>query len=233
VTPFYDEGGITIYCGDCRDILPGLGTFDLLLTDPPFGLNIDTRNAKRNRGYRTGMQGGACRAVDMPRVIGDDSPFDPRPLLGAARALVLWGANHYSSRLPDTPFWLTWDRKAGRGARSTVTDCELAAVYGHRFRTVRLFRHMWAGFQRDSEVGARALHPTQKPVALMAWCLSFFPEARTVVDPYMGSGPVAKACADAGIRYVGIELVEAYCERAVARLAQRALPQLARAAPIP
>lgn len=82
---------------------------------------------------------------------------------------------------------------------------------------------MWAGFQRDSEVGARVLHPTQKPVALMSWCLSFFPDAKTVVDPYMGSGPVARACKDSGRQYVGIELEERYCEIAATRLAQEVL----------
>lgn len=221
IRPYYDEGGITIYCGDCREILPGLGTFDLTLTDPPYGVALDTRNANRRRSGRPNPKGPG-RTFDWPAVAGDDAPFDPRPLLHLSRAAVFWGANHYASRLPDTPFWLAWDRKAGRGAGS-VTDCELAAVFGHRFKTVRLFSHLWCGFQRDSENAEGALHPTQKPVALMRWCLSFFPEARTVVDPYMGSGPVAKACADAGLRYVGIELVEAYCERAVARLAQRTL----------
>lgn len=220
IQPYYDEGGITIYCGDCREILPGLGTFDLCLTDPPYGTG--------GRPYGGGGKGSGHkqwrrRSQETGRVIGDEAPFDPAPLLTLARAAVLWGANWYADRLPASPFWLAWDRKCGRAPKTTTTDVELAWVYGHRFRTVRMFAHMWAGFQRDSERQTFSWHPTQKPVALMSWCLSFFPEARTVVDPYMGSGPVAKACADAGLRYVGIELVEAYCERAVARLAQRSL----------
>lgn len=220
MTPYYDEGGITIYCGDCREILPTLGTFDLTLTDPPYGTGGRPHNGG---GKRSGGKQWTRRSSESARVIGDDAPFDPRPLLGLAPATVLWGANWYADKLPGSPFWLAWDRKCGRAPKTTTTDVELAWVRGHRFRTVRLFRHMWAGLQRDSENGRRSLHPTQKPVPLMAWCLSFFPEARTVVDPYMGSGPVAKACADAGLRYVGIELVEAYCERSVARLAQRTL----------
>lgn len=219
--PYYDHGGITLYLGDCREILPTLGKFDLLLTDPPWGVQVETNNASKGRGWRPYDTG--CRALDLPAVAGDDKPFDPAPLLTLAESCVLWGANNYASKLPDSPCWLAWDRKDRRAADSDITDVELAAVIGHRFKTVRLFRHMWAGFQRDSEVGTKVLHPTQKPVVLMSWCLSFFPEAKTVIDPYMGSGPVAKACKDRGLRYVGIELVEKYCEIAVKRLAQEVL----------
>lgn len=221
--PYYDHGGITIYHGDCRDILPSLGRFDLLLTDPPYGIGLDTANASREYSPGARAAGKGWRCVDHPPVHGDDEPFDPAPLMGASSAHILWGANNYASKLPDSPCWLAWDRKCGRGADTNATEAELAAVLGHRFTTVSVFRHMWTGYQRDSEVGRRVLHPTQKPVALMRWCLSFFPEARTVVDPYMGSGPVARACKDAGLRYVGIEIVEKYCEIAVRRLAQEVL----------
>jgi hypothetical protein len=221
MSPYYSHAGITIYLGDCREVLPTLGKFDLLLTDPPYGIGIDAANASRSRGYRPYDK--RCRAVDLPQVTGDDEAFDPAPILALSVNAILWGANNYASKLPDSACWLTWDRKCGRAADSDITDCELAAVIGHRFKTVRLFRHMWAGFQRDSEVGWRVLHPTQKPVALMRWCLSFFPEARTVVDPYMGSGPVARACKDAGLSYVGIEIEERYCEIATKRLAQEVL----------
>lgn len=224
MTPYYEHAGITIYHGDCREILPSLGTFDLQLTDPPWGVGVDTQNASRSRGFRAHRaKCDQARSVDHAPVFGDDRPFDPEHLLACARSHVLWGANNYGSRLPDSPCWLVWDRKCGRAGDSDATDCELAAVIGHRFKTVRIFRHMWVGYLRDSEGAARVLHPTQKPVALMAWCLSFFPDAQAVVDPYMGSGPVARACKDAGKRYVGIEIDERYCEIAAKRLAQEVL----------
>jgi DNA modification methylase len=219
VKPYYEHGGVVIYHGDCREVLPSLGTFDLVLTDPPYGLGIETRNAARDgRPYDR-----RARAVDHLPVAGDDAPFDPSLTLALSSAQILWGANNYASRLPDTAFWLVWDRKCGRAADSNITEAELAAVIGHRFKTVRVLRHMWAGYQRASEISEGSLHPTQKPVALMAWCLGFFPEAKTVVDPYMGSGPVARACKDAGKRYVGIEIEERYCEIAAKRLAQEVL----------
>lgn len=221
--PYYDHGGITIYHGDCREILPLLGRFDLLLTDPPYGVRARTENKSHGRDRLRATATRIWTANEHEPVAGDDEPFDPSSLFTAASSHILWGANNYASRLPDSPCWLAWDRKDRRAADSDITDAELAAVLGHRFKTVRIFRHMWAGFQRDSEIGARVIHPTQKPVALMSWCLSFFPEAKTVVDPYMGSGPVAKACKDRGLRYVGIELVEKYCAVAVSRLAQGVL----------
>lgn len=218
--PYYldERSGIAIFLGDCREVLPTLGKFDLLLTDPPYGIGLDTDNA-RSRSRPFSGERTMKRAVNHPPVAGDDKPFDPSHLLGLGSGAILWGANHYAARLPSSPMWLAWDRESS----GHVTDCELAWVSGHRFETVRLFRHQWNGFERASEAGQRVLHPTQKPVALMRWCLSFFPDAKTVVDPYMGSGPVARACKDAGLRYVGIELVEKYCEIAVKRLAQECL----------
>jgi DNA modification methylase len=222
VRPYYDHGGIQIFLGDARDVLPTLGTFDLVLTDPPYGIGIDTGNAQRGRGDRNNPR-GASKAKNWAPIAGDDAPFDPVTLLAVAPKAILWGANHYASRLPDLPCWLVWDRKCGRAGDSDNTDAELAAVIGHRFQSIRVFRHMWIGFKRDSENAEGSLHPTQKPVALMSWCLGFFPEARTVVDPYMGSGPVARACKDAGKRYVGIEIDERYAEIAAKRCAQEVL----------
>jgi DNA modification methylase len=214
--PYYEDtrAGMTIYHGDCREILPLLGTFDLLLTDPPYGVEARTDN------FSSGGRGKWLVRHDYPPVAGDNEPFAPAPLLDAAASLVLWGANNYASRLPDSLFWLGWDRVTD-GTDST--NLELAWTRGTGFKSVRIFRHQWCGVRRASEAGRRPVHPTQKPVALMSWCLSFFPEAKTVVDPYMGSGPVAKACKDRGLRYVGIELVEKYCEIAVNRLRQEVL----------
>lgn len=219
--PYYEDAraGITIYCGDCREILPLLGRFDLLLTDPPYGVEAPTANRSKGRSKPVDGALRAVRAVDHLPVFGDDEPFDPGHLFPVAASRILWGANNYASRLPDSAMWLCWDRESS----GDITDCELAWVGGHRFKTVRIFRHQWSGLIRKSERCERVLHPTQKPVALMRWCLGFFPDARTVVDPYMGSGPVARACKDAGKRYVGIELVERYCEVAVNRLRQEVL----------
>jgi DNA modification methylase len=215
--PYYEDSLITIYHGDSREILPAIKTGaapceELLLCDPPYGVDFDTKNTRR--GIRK-LTSHASR--DWPRVEGDDKPFDPAFLLGYRNA-ILWGANHYASRLPDSHFWLCWDRKDGKGA-GTVTDVELAWVSGTKLKSTRMLRHAWAGVVRASEVGETFLHPTQKPVALMRWCIGWFPKTRVVVDPFTGSGPVLVAAKQLGLRAIGIELSEAYCETAAKRCA--------------
>ena len=79
---------------------------------------------------------------------------------------------------------------------------------------------MWAGFQRDSEVGERHLHPTQKPVELMLWCLEFFQHSNTILDPFMGSGTTGVACARLGRRFIGIEIEPKYFDIACKRIEQ-------------
>ena len=208
MTPYYADDLVTIFNTDCRDVLPNIdpATVDLLLTDPPYGIGIQTDNVSRSR---------RSLGRTFPRVYGDDAPFDPAPLL-AYRRVVLFGANHFASRLPDAPSWLVWDRESGD---SNTADAELA--WTNLGGTVRTFRHLWNGVLRDSEIGWH-VHPTQKPVALMRWIVDRWTEpGDLVLDPYMGSGPVAQACHELGRRYIGIELVEEYCRVAVSRLKQQ------------
>ena len=208
-------GDATLYLGRCEDVdLEWRQRHDLLLTDPPYGVGAPTRNVTKKRGLRPYDK--RADPVEWSPIIGDNKPFDPAPLLGFCSA-VLWGANNYANRLPASSCWLVWDRKVGKAADSDITDCELAWTNGLPFKTVRLFRHMWAGFQRDSEVGERHLHPAQKPIALMEWCLSFF-DNETVVDPYMGSGTVGIAAFRSDRRYIGIERDPAHYETALRRI---------------
>lgn len=204
--PYYDHGGITIYNADCREILPALGTFDLVLTDPPFGI----------AGIWKGGAGhgwGKARAKAPARNAWDGEAADVSPLLAIAPHAVIWGGNYFA--LPPARGWLIW-RKEVNPALS-LGDAELA--WSNRDGVVRVFDH-----PRSKLTGRHVPeHPTSKPVALMRWCLSFFPDAQSIIDPYMGGGPAARACKDAGKRYVGIELDERYCEVAVKRLAQEVL----------
>ncbi len=206
--PYYERAGITIYHGDCREILPELPKVDLVLTDPPYGI-----------GYVHG-DGGGCLArstvFNRVPVAGDDAPFDPSPWL-EFNDVVLWGANHFASRLPDSGRWLVWDKRDGI-CSNDESDCEMAWVKGGG--TARLIRHLWNGMLKDSERGVRRVHPTQKPVSVMTWCLSFFPNAQTILDPFMGSGTTLVAAKMLNRKAIGIEIEEKYCEIAALRLAQ-------------
>jgi site-specific DNA-methyltransferase (adenine-specific) len=211
VKPYYEDGSVTIYHGDCRELMEeGIGSpfeVDMLLTDPPYGINLQTNYSKLSGSTK-----------NYKPVEGDAVPFDPAPLL-AYRKAVLWGANHYHLRLPEGGGWLVWDKREGSGS-NMFADAEVAWC---SFKTpIRLYSHLW-GVNRRSEKN-RWLHPTQKPVALMRWVLEKWTEpGQMIFDPYMGSGPVAEACRDLDRRYIGIEMEEEYCEVAAQRFDQGVL----------
>jgi site-specific DNA-methyltransferase (adenine-specific) len=210
--PYYQDSAVTIYHGDCREVLPMLDGVDLILTDPPYGINHPTDYAARGRGNR-------ARTHDFKPVFGDDAEFNPTALLSIAPC-VLWGANYYVDKLP-TGNWLVWDKRVREGVGvNDQADGELA--WTNAVKGVRIFRHMWNGMWRDSERG-ESYHPMQKPAALMRWCLSKAGKPPLIGDPYCGSGPVLRAAKDLGLRAIGIEIEEQYCEIAASRMAQEVL----------
>ena len=215
-TPYYQKDGITIYCGDCLEVLPHLPKVDLVLADPPYGIGFVVPAAVVGKGNRRIQMGG------KPPVYGDDKPFDPSHLTGLGRC-VLWGANYYSADLPSCGGWIIWDKTGGgRGPDNSFADVEMAWTSFNK--TPQIYRHLWKGLVRDSEAGDKVLHPTQKPVALMEWILAKWTErGDTVLDPYTGSGPILLAAKNLGRRAIGIEIEEKYCEIAVKRLAQGVL----------
>lgn len=216
MTPFYDENGITIYHARCEDVLPSIepAGVDVVLTDPPYGINLSTTYRSNGRGGSSGRWAWTSR--DHPAIQGDEEPFDPTYWLSFPK-VVLFGANHFADKLPASSSWIVWNRRS----HSDTADAELA--WTNLGGTVRMFTHMWDGYTRDSEIGYH-VHPTQKPVALMSWIIDRWTDpGDLILDPYMGSGPVAKACYLNGRRYIGIEIVEDYCEIAVQRLAQGVL----------
>jgi len=143
-------------------------------------------------------------------VHGDDQPFNPAWLLGLAPVIILFGANYYSSRLPDSAAWLVWDK--GVSNESSFSACELIWTnVGHH---VRRYEWHWSGMirqgDRETEMVDR-IHPTQKPVGLIALLLGDFTQERNVVlDPYLGSGTTMVACEQTGRVCYGGEYDEGY-----------------------
>ena len=99
MNPYYQDDYCTIYHGDCREILPSLPKVDLVLTDPPYGISLET--AYRQRGRSCLAQ---CR--NYPPVIGDTKPFDPAFILKLNVPTCLFGANYYAEKLPHSSGWL-------------------------------------------------------------------------------------------------------------------------------
>jgi DNA modification methylase len=207
--PYYSDDMVTLYHGDCRDVLPNIvpATVGLLLTDPPYGM--DYKPLRGSDGSKRWAEG----------VKGDSAPFDPTPLLVFKRA-VLFGANWYADKLPPSGGWLVWD-KTPKGVKNGFHASHAELAWTNCCSSVRKFSLQWGGEARNHEPH---LHPTQKPVGLMRWIVSQFTKpGDLVLDPYMGSGPVAEACRDTGRRYIGVELEERYCEIAARRLLQDSL----------
>ena len=206
-TPYYDEGGITIYHADCRDILPHLPKVDLVLTDPPYGIGKDGQ--KPSDGDHGGRKAYEFLGWDGER----PSEYMMGLILVAGDKHIIWGGNYFADYLPAQMKWLVWDK----GQRINQSDGELAwtslggALRINTFNRVELLRD-----------GAE--HPTQKPLRLIKWCLNQAPDAHTILDPFMGSGTTLVAAKDLGRRAIGIEIEEKYVEIAIRRLQQEVLP---------
>lgn len=198
-SPDYQRDGITLYCGDCLEIIPSANVpIDLLLTDPPWGVNNDCDYTRFSGGQRKNSalpQGRVHKAIE-----GDDKPFDPSPWINFP-GVVLWGSNHFSDKLPPGGM-LIWDKKQDGLEGKFMSDAEVAWRKGSV--GCFLFRHVWDGFNRDSERGEH-FHPSQKPVALMQWCIERHRNVNTVCDPYLGAGATALACIRLGLKFVGCE----------------------------
>jgi DNA modification methylase len=208
VTPYYSEGGITIYHGDCREILPALWFgADLVLTDPPYGI----KRFEKGFGYtRFRGHGAETRGIEWDRR-PDSETLDL--VLSSAKHAIVWGANNFS--LPPSEYFLVWDKE------QTVPNFASAELAYTNLRIpAKVFRY---SIHRHNQTSTKE-HPTQKPLALMKWCLQFAPEAARVIDPFMGSGTTLVACKEMARLCVGIEREERYCEIAAKRLAQGVLP---------
>jgi len=210
--------GITLYHADCRDILPLLepGSVDLLLTDPPYGMNYNTDSRRFTGGVNKERRYGQGQG---PRpVTGDDEVFDPTPFLLFPR-VILWGFNHWAQRVP-IGTTLVWLKKRAHRLGAFLSDAELAWEKGGHgvYATYVPGDGRW-----DLAEGCVRCHPTQKPIALMGWCLERHQNAASILDPFAGSGTTGRACKDLGRKCIQIEIEERYCEIAARRLEQEVL----------
>jgi site-specific DNA-methyltransferase (adenine-specific) len=195
--PYYGpHAGITIYHGDCREVLPSLGFVDLILTDPPYGL---------------GIAANPFRQKFEPKNWDDTCPTlaTMELLRSSSRHQCIWGGNFFE--LPPAQCFFIWDKYQPEDFSSSM--CEQAWV--SLKMPAKIFRQSVQGYEK--------WHPTQKPESLMRWCLKFFPDVVAVLDPFMGSGTTLRAAKDLGRYAIGIEIEEKYCEIAAKRLSQEVL----------
>jgi len=217
VKPYYDDGQIQIFCGDCRDILPTLAA-DVIVTDPPYGMGFVT-------GKRCSDDGWTSRWTGQ-QIEGDDdttardtvlSQWTPKPAL----VFGTWKC----PRPIGVRETLVWDKVVSTGMGDLDIpwrpSWEEIYVIGKGFVGSR--DHGVLRFSLPTLHPDRRLHPTVKPIELLRYLISRCPEG-VILDPFMGSGTTLRAAKDLGRRAIGIELSEAYCAVAVRRLQQQVLP---------
>lgn len=202
-------GDATLYLGDCLEVLSNLKT-DAVVSDPPYGIN-----------YISGANSRSSISTTKKRftvgILGDDKPFDPAPFLALAQACCFTGAQHFAERLPGGTFHV-WNKR-GPYAPIDQADGDLIWVSGKK-RPLRIVDMVWRGLCRKVEHTSAIEHPTQKPIALMTWCIEQVGDAETILDPFMGSGTTGVAAAQMGKKFIGVERDPAYFEIACRRIGE-------------
>lgn len=193
--------GVTLYLGDCREILPTVGRIDAVVTDPPYGIGKDGQ--KRSTGAHGGRKAYDFLGWDAQR----PDPEIFALLLATAKTQVIWGGNYFADLLPPTGKWLVWDK----GQRISQSDGELAwtSLPG----ALRIFNLNRVALLTDG-----AEHPTQKPVEVMRWSIQQIGNPKVIADPFMGSGTTGVAAVDLGRRFIGIEVEPKYFDIACRRI---------------
>ena len=197
-------GDCRLLLGDCLDVMPMVSGVEGVVTDPPYGIGA------RMQGGTWGTRGNykKMREWDMAT---NQAAFDMFCSYGVP--VICWGGNYY--RVPPSRCWLTW---AKRDNMPTMSDFEMA--WTNLDRNSKEFSHPRSGFDRA--------HQTGKPISLMQWCLGFLPDARTILDPFMGSGTTGVACVRESRSFIGIEIDEGYFDIACKRIRDEyARPRLA------
>ena len=205
-------GRAVLVQADCRDILPLLPKVDAVVTDPPYGIGY-----KHSGGGRGIHSMGTARTQSVA-IFGDDEAFDPTLTIAAGRKALLFGADHYTARLPDGGMFHVWDKDPkGRLSFDSHSDAELFWTSWTRKRAC--LRYLWKGLCQEGQ-GERRWHPTAKPVQVMSACIDFFPKAQTILDPFMGSGTTGVAAVQMGRDFIGIEREPKYFDIACKRIEQ-------------
>lgn len=194
-------GNATLYLADCMEVLPTLDKVDAVITDPPYGIGADKHAGKAENGWTQWEVSGWDTARPEVETI--------KAISKAGKVSIIWGGNYFTDCLPPSMQWLVWD-KGQRGF--SLADCEFA--WSSQNNAARVFDYARALAMQDGKQ-----HPTQKPLALMKWCIDQCKnKPQTILDPFMGSGTTGVAAVQMGRRFIGIEREPSYFEIACKRI---------------
>ena len=212
-------GNVTLYCGDCRDIIDSL-TFDSIVTDPPYGMGKYTHHAWEDRYKSKNLHsGGTWSTKDIYQNIDwDDETPDLSFLLQRNVPTMIFGGNYFAD-LPPSRKWIVWDKGETHYRRSFAEGELCWCSFDGNLRIVKYIPDFNKGFVSNGS-RAQKVHPTQKPVAVMRYCISELPKdsGNIVLDPYMGSGTTGVAAVKMGRAFIGIEKNRQYFDSACERI---------------
>lgn len=197
---------VKLILGDCLEVMRSMPdkSVDAVITDPPYGIDyMDLESHQERYGWNDKLQIGEW---DKKRI--DKCYFDE--VLRIGKKVLVWGGNYYTDYLPPTMQWFIWDK----GQRKfSLADFEMA--WSSNWNASRIFNYPRSRALKDVKV-----HPTQKPVALMEWCVinMKISEGDTIFDPFMGSGTTGVACVKTGRNFIGCEIDEGYFKIAEKRI---------------
>jgi len=208
---YYSDEWVAIAHADCRDILPKLPKVDLVLTDPPYGIDI----------AKTGKVGRGNLASVKQYIASDWDKSRPNvEILDLIRSKsvnqIIFGGNYMADLLPPSSCWLVWDKENS----ANFADCEL--MWTSFNKAVKKYTWRWNGMLQEPQNKEYRYHPTQKPTGLLKAILVDHP-ADLTLDTYMGSGSTLIACKSLNRKCIGIEISEKYCEIAAKRCSQQVL----------
>lgn len=206
-------GNIKLYNGDCMEVMKTFKDkqFDLAIVDPPYGIGEDgSKNHTRVR---------LAKPKDYKGYEGNDKEPPSKEffneLIRVSRNQIIWGANHFISRIPfDSSCWIVWDKDNS----GDFADCELA--WTSFTSAVRKFRWRWNGMlQQNMRKKQERIHPNEKPIELYKWLLqNYAKDGDTILDTHFGSLSIGIACHDMKFDLTAIELDADYYEQAKQRL---------------
>lgn len=210
-----DEGNVRRLLGD------RFGNVGMVWADPPYGIKIQDKEGRVGGKKPGGMGGSKIGAKAYPMIAGDESidvarlSFETcRTCWGLKIPQIWWGANNYDF-LPGSTCWIVWDKKTEKGDIDGIDFADAELAWCSSKTAVRVFRHLWLGMWKESEVNSARVHPTQKPIALCEWCFDKYGSPSDLIfDPFLGSAPsIIAAQKMEGDRTVfGFELSPDYCE---------------------
>ena len=205
-------GDCQLWNYDCREVLPTLPKVDAVITDPPYGIGL--------AGGFSGA-GGFSAPIKRREYDGDWDNAAPSPdliaeIVGAGDTAILWGGNYFTDNLAVNGAWLVWDKQ---NTMPTFSDCELAWTNIKR-KNVKRIIHLQNGCMTKGAENKERFHPTQKPIAVMRWCIEQAGNPQTILDPFMGSGTTGVAAVQMGRSFIGIERESKYFDIACKRIEQ-------------